>query len=753
MRRRPLWWACVLVLVLHVPYVASLLPGAGPDDGFDPLLDGWLNGLADAAVLGAVLLRALTDRAGRAGWLCIAAALACALAGSALWAVHYRLVPSTGGPTWSDAGWLAFYALLFVGLVLLLRERVHRRWAGVWLDGCVAGLAAAAVAVALVREADPAPAMGSAVDLAWLYPVGDLVLLAVAAAALAVLGRAGDLTWWLLGAAFVTFAVTDWVYAGQVARGDYVAGGPLELGFTAARLLLLAAAVTSTTGRAEAVASTGDRMLAVPAACGLVALGVLFAGTATSLPASATVLALAAGVAVVGRTALVVREVRELAEVTVQARTDDLTGLANRRHFYDSLRTVDAAGDGDPCAVLLVDLDRFKEVNDSLGHHSGDELLRAVGQRLATAVAGDGVLARLGGDEYAVLLRGVEEDGARRMAERMRTALDVPFALGPASIVVDGSVGIALAPQHGATAQELLQLADLAMYAAKAGRQGIQVYDEARDGGGRHRLELVTELRDAIGSGQLVLHYQPQVDLRSGRVTGVEALVRWQHPVHGLLGPAAFLGLAESAGLMGRLTTRVLEDALGELAAWRADGLDVRVAVNVSPSVLVDREFPAQVDRLLARRGVPGAALVLEVTEELLMDNRGRTVEALALIRRAGVQVSIDDYGTGYSSLAYLKDLPVTELKLDRSFVASMGSSPRSAAIVESTVELAHALGLALVAEGVEDDATLDALGRAGCDLAQGYLLGRPAPAAVVADVVRRADARARSAAGIEPSM
>ncbi len=736
--RRSLRYACVLVLVLNVPYCLSLVPGVGPD-GYDPLLDGSLNGLADAAVLVAVALRAREDGPGRAAWLCFAAALASALAGSVVWYAHYRTQAPGTDPTWSDVGWLAFYGWLFVGMVLLLRLRVRRLWAGLWLDGAIAGLAAAALAVAYVPQADPAVAARAAVSLAWFYPVADLSVVALAVAALTMLGRARELTWWLLCAAFLVFAVTDWVYVEQLARGDYVVGGPLELGFQGARLLLLGAALASLRSRSGPVPLDGLRILAVPAACGLVALAVLFHGTSTRLPAVATVLALATGVAVVARTLMTIHEVRTLAVVTRQARTDDLTGLANRRHFYDSVRSASVRALRSPCAVLLVDLDRFKEVNDSLGHHAGDDLLRQVGRRLAVTVGDDGVLARLGGDEYAVLLEGVGQEEALAAAQRVRSTLATPFVLGPASVHIDGSIGIALAPHHARTGEELLQMADLAMYAAKAERRGTLVYDEDRDGGGRHRLERVSELRTGIHDRQLVLHYQPQVDLRSGRVTGVEALVRWQHPDHGLLSPQHFLDLAESAGLMGHLTTRVVEDALHQLQRWRAAGLDLRVAVNISPSVLVDRDFPAEVGRLLILRGLPGSALVLEVTEELLMNNRERTVEALTLVRRLGVGVSIDDYGTGYSSLAYLKDLPVTELKLDRSFVASMGSSARSAAIVDSTVNLAHALGLDLVAEGVEDAGTFDALVTAGCDLAQGYLLSRPVPASDVPEIVGRA--------------
>jgi diguanylate cyclase len=566
-------------------------------------------------------------------------------------------------------------------------------------------------------------------------------LVALAGAALAMLGRARDLTWWLIGAAFLMFAAADWVYAEQLAHGDYVVGGPLELGFQLPRLALLGAALTSLRSHPAPITLDGVRMLAVPGACALAVLGVLFHATKTPLPGVATGLAFTAGIAVVGRTALTIREVRTLAEVTRQALTDDLTGLSNRRFFYDALRrTVDEA-QYRACAVLLVDLDRFKEVNDSFGHHAGDDLLRQVGHRLARTVGLEGVLARLGGDEYAVLVEGGDLAHAQRMASQIKRVLRPAFHLGPANVVMTGSIGIALAPLHTQNSEQLLQMADLAMYAAKADGRGVQVYDEDRDGPSRHRLERISELREAGHAHQLVLHYQPQVTLQTQSVSGVEALVRWQHPVHGMLGPHQFLHLAESAGLMTGLTEWVVHEALKQCRAWRDAGLKLRVAVNVSPSVLVDRGFPSQIKQALADHALPANALALEVTEELLMDNQERTIQAMQELRRLGVRMSIDDYGTGYSSLAYLKDLPVTELKLDRSFVASMGSSAGSTAIVHSTIDLAHALGLDIVAEGVEDVATLDALAAAGCDLAQGYLFSHPVPAPAIAQAFTRATA------------
>jgi diguanylate cyclase (GGDEF)-like protein len=396
---------------------------------------------------------------------------------------------------------------------------------------------------------------------------------------------------------------------------------------------------------------------------------------------------------------------------------------------FEALDGVDRqlAGGGS-AAVLVVDLDRFKEINDSLGHAVGDALLRQVGPRLADQLRSGDLLARLGGDEFVVLLGDVDDTRALALGERLCAALRQPFPLGGMSLTVDASIGIAVGPQHSRSAAELVQMADLAMYCAKTGRLGAVVYDEARDGSGRHRLEAVDQLRRAISDGELVLHYQPKLTLATGRVDDVEALVRWAHPTRGLLAPDAFIDLAESAGLMSDLTTRVVELALAQRRAWADAGRELTVAVNVSPSDLVDEHFPDQVAELLDRHGVPAAAVVLEVTESLLMEDRERAAGVLARLRDVGVGVSIDDYGTGYSSLAFLAELPVTELKLDRAFIADLTVSPRAAAIVTSTLRLAHALGLTLVAEGAEDQATVDALAALGCDVVQGYHLSRPLP-------------------------
>ncbi|GAB3300976.1 hypothetical protein GCM10027451_03740 [Geodermatophilus aquaeductus] len=435
------------------------------------------------------------------------------------------------------------------------------------------------------------------------------------------------------------------------------------------------------------------------------------------------------GALVVENAALRAVEQLRLAQLASEAHHDPLTGLANRRRFTELVERTIYAEPHRSCAVLMIDLDRFKEINDSFGHSVGDDLLCLVGPRLERALAPGDLLARMGGDEFAVLLPDADEARARDVAERLGGALREAFVLDGQPLHVDASIGVALCPQHGRDRSLLLARADTAMYRAKRGRHGARVWTPEGTTDSRDRLRTLEELRAALDTEELVPHHQPKLDLRTGRVTGVEALVRWEHPTRGLLTPDVFLPLAEQAGLMRRLTLRVLERSLLDVRAWRDAGHDLSLAVNLSVSNLQDLALPDQVALLLETRGVPAEALVLEITEDVLMADAARSQQVLADLRRLGVRLSVDDYGTGYSSLTYLRALPVDELKLDRSFVTSLTRDPRAAAIVRSTRQLARDLGMTFVVEGVEDAATLEAVRRMGCDVAQGWHVARPMPA------------------------
>jgi diguanylate cyclase (GGDEF)-like protein len=422
---------------------------------------------------------------------------------------------------------------------------------------------------------------------------------------------------------------------------------------------------------------------------------------------------------------------QQAAENQHQALHDGLTGLPNRTLLRD--RTDQAIHQADrelvPAALLLIDLDRFKEVNDTLGHHYGDQLLVQVGERLRRRLREVDTVARLGGDEFAVLLPRIETaEGATTVARKLQAALEEPFLLEDLALDVEASVGVAIYPSHGSDTDELLQHADIAMYVAKDTHAGFVLFDPKQDQHSPDRLALLGELRRAIDQQQLVLHYQPKVDAHTGQMLGVEALVRWRHPEHGLLSPGDFIPLAERTGLIGPLTNYVLDAALRQCRTWQHTGHELSMAVNVSARSLLDLGFPDQVAGLLARSEVPARLLMVEITESTIMADPTHALEILGRLNIMGVQVAIDDFGTGYSSMAHLKTLPVHELKIDRSFVSQMISNASDEVIVRSTIDLGRNLGLRVVAEGVEDEATWRALDALGCDAIQGYHISRPVP-------------------------
>jgi diguanylate cyclase (GGDEF)-like protein len=422
----------------------------------------------------------------------------------------------------------------------------------------------------------------------------------------------------------------------------------------------------------------------------------------------------------------------EAAEREYQALHDPLTGLPNRRHFSERLdEAIDVARTtGESVAVLLLDLDRFKEVNDTLGHPSGDRLLCEVAARLLGDVRETDTVARLGGDEFALLLPGVDgPEVARAKAEELLGGVAQPYAIDGLTLEVDGSIGIALYPHHGHDAATLLQRADVAMYAAKETHTVCQVYSPGRDHNSAERLALAAELREAIKSHALEVHFQPVVELATGRVRGAEALVRWRHPTRGMLPPDEFIPIAEHTGLIRPMTMYVLVAALRRRKAWADNGLDLSINVNVSMRDLVDANLPQKVADILQIAGTPAESLTLEVTESQLMADPERCAGVLRELSALGVRIAIDDFGTGFSSLVSLRSLPVDVIKIDKSFVLHMATNDNDDAIVRSTVDLGRSLGLRVVAEGVENEVTVQRLRSYGCSDMQGYYLSRPLPA------------------------
>jgi diguanylate cyclase (GGDEF)-like protein len=410
------------------------------------------------------------------------------------------------------------------------------------------------------------------------------------------------------------------------------------------------------------------------------------------------------------------------------AHHDALTGLPNRAAFHDVV--TDAMHELPGCCVMLMDLDRFKDVNDTLGHRYGDLLLRQVADRLRAEVGHEDQIARLGGDEFAIFTPNPDREETGAFAQRVANSLRSPFELEQIVVDVQASVGIALAPTDGTDVETLLQKADVAMYRAKETHTDVALYEEAYDHHSPAKLALTADLRAAVANKEIVLWYQPILDLRTHEVSAVEALVRWQHPDLGLLMPGSFIDMAEHTNLIKPLTSRVLEIALAQVASWNELGLKITVAVNASARVLMEHDFSTQVLSALEKAGVPPGQLKLEVTESALMVDPETAKSVLRELDRLGVEISIDDFGTGYSSLAYLADLPVSEVKIDRSFVSRMTGDSREAIIVSSTINLAHHLGLRAVAEGVEEPALLDRLRELRCDAAQGFGISRPVPSA-----------------------
>ncbi len=421
---------------------------------------------------------------------------------------------------------------------------------------------------------------------------------------------------------------------------------------------------------------------------------------------------------------------RAEAHLAHQASHDALTGLPNRTLLQRQVERCIASSPGGDArfSLLLLDLDRFKEINDTFGHPCGDAVLHQFSPRLLEAVRDSDLVARLGGDEFGILLPGADEERAIGVAGRILGELESPIVVEGHPFDVGVSIGIALYPEHGLDAVTLMKHADVAMYAAKRARSGRAVYSAGQADLSPRRMRLVGELRQAIADGQLRLHYQPMVDLRTMQPVGAEALVRWQHPIDGLLAPGEFIPLAEQTGLIRPLGLRALQESLGQFLAWRREGLDLRVAVNLAPENLQDDQLTETIDRLFAESDAPSRWLTVEVTESAMMADPTRAKAVLARLHRMGVLIAIDDFGTGYSSLAYLKELPVDKVKIDRSFVRDMAHNERDACIVRSVIDLGHNLGLRVVAEGVEDRATLELLASWGCDLAQGYYIGRPMP-------------------------
>jgi diguanylate cyclase (GGDEF)-like protein len=728
-----------LLGLLLVSYFASLIL-RGPGQSSD-LVDGWLVAAGEVVVALLCLARAIGPRRGRAVPLLLGA-------GVLSWAIGDVLltIESAGGataptPSLADAFYLGFYPFVYVAVGLLVHKGAGRLSAASWLDGAVAGLGAAAVCAtfAFNRILQTVGGDGIAVATHLAYPIGDVLLLALIVGGTALLPGRRHGPWLLLAAACALNAVGDtfnlFESAASPSTLDTVFNG---IAWPTA-ILLISISVWLRPGRGNPLTVQRAGGFLLPGLGAIAGLTILFVGTMHSIDTLALGLAVATLATVGLRLALSVRRLRALTEERHrQAMTDELTGLGNRRQLFSLLDSF-FADNADPrtaqrhLAFLFIDLDHFKEINDSFGHSAGDDLLRQLGPRLASSLRSTDILVRVGGDEFGVLIMDATPRYTSSVAERLMARLEEPFVLDSVTVGISASIGIATAPADATESTTLLRCADLAMYRAKPGMSSIEIYQQTIDDGG-NRLRLVEELRAAVDQRAFVLHYQPQLDLRSGEISAVEALVRWPHPRLGLVPPLDFLPLAEEAGLMQPLTVLILDSALAQCAAWHAAGLSLTVSVNASTTNLLDPGFVDSVRDVLARHRLPASALIIEITETTIITDFGRCKQVIARLRDLGVGVSIDDFGAGFTSLAYLGSLAVSELKLDRRFITDLSATDgkRDLALVRATVELGHALGLRVVAEGIEDAPTLEMLTSVGCDLAQGYFICRPMPATEV---------------------
>ncbi|MCX6482933.1 MAG: EAL domain-containing protein [Mycobacterium sp.] len=759
-------------------FVALVLGGALPQSTVAVVADLVLAALSVLAA--GSCARAATFASGRfrLAWALMAGALAAFAVGEMIWIYIEHVVDGSPFPSAADAFFLMFRVGVSAALLLFRNRSSPESQGRIVLDGLiVAGslfIASWTLGLRQVYEAGDATRMD--LELLIAYPVGDLVMLTIAAVVV-VSAQAGQrVTMTLLTLGLTCMALADSGYAYLSARGDYFSGNIVDIGWVAGLLLLILAAVTA---RQPTVP---DRpMDEVPgwASVWLPYLPLMLAGIVaiarppipfTSGPLLTVGVLLA--VTVLARQLLAVTENRRLmARVVDRALHDPLTGLANQVFFQDRLaRAGESTHDGESMSVLALDLNHFTLVNDSLGHGIGDELLCAVADRIRACVRDEDVVARLGGDEFAVLVVG-SPARARRLADRVVESFDKPFLIGGHELLIRPSVGLATTACAAGQnlGEQLLNQANTAMYSGKrSAAAGVHVFnaetqmtdavDQAvverdtllRAVDGAMTVRLLAELRDALDQRDLVLLYQPKFDLLTARVVGVEALLRWQHPVRGLLGPDEFLPLVRGDDLMAAITDFVIHQALDDASRWQSLSVEVPVAINLPAPALVDLELPARLMGALGEHRIEAAALTIEITEDLYLDNLDHARAVLNVVRQSGIRVAIDDFGSGYSALSYLRDLTIDEVKLDRDFIAPILIDPRAAAVVRAVVNLAHELGLTTVAEGVENADTAARLREYGCDVGQGYFFSAPLSAEGVVDLLGQGYSAGNSVSEIE---
>jgi diguanylate cyclase (GGDEF)-like protein len=710
---------------LAATYVLSTLL---PAESKPAWVDTWFYGIVIMAVTLAGLVRPLLVKRDRVPWLLLSLATIAWALGDQYWSIMFADADEIPIPSPADAGYIALYPLAYIGLILLARSVLRQVPASVLLDGLVTALGVGALFSAFTLERIISGVEGSAAEVLTnlSYPIGDLLLIVVAVAALAVTRWRPDPVWWLLAVGFAVFAVADTAYLLGV-DSWYVDGSWVD------GLWMLGIAMVPLAGslrqRPAPATMGGFAALLVPIVFSLAALVVLVVAAFRHLHPVTIGLAAACLVAAGTRTALSSEQTRALARSShTEAITDELTTIGNRRLLDERLPTLTAgAAAGQPLLVSILSIRRLSEINDTLGYEYGDGLLAALGQRLREHVDGRGVPARLGGAEIALLQ---PFDGHLPRAEEavrdMVASITTPVRIGGVEVEMELSVGVAAGPLHASDGRDLLRCAGDALRRAKATQSEVEVYDPAQDIGSDFGPRLLPELLGALDANRIVAYYQPKVDLHSGRAVELEAQLRWAHPEYGLLEAATLRPLAARAGLTRRLTRVLLTDAVQRCAWWQSVGVHLGVSLDLTTADVLNSRLPYELARLVSEAGVPPAAIQLELAEDLLLVDPSRTRRALNQFRRLGFRLALDHYGRSAPSLTRLRTMPVQELILDRSFIASVLQSGPDEAVVRSTVMLAESLGIRTSADGVD---TLDLLGRVqsyGVHSVQGAAVGQP---------------------------
>jgi diguanylate cyclase (GGDEF)-like protein len=781
---RALWKPLSLLIFCTGLFLTYLLFKPVPPALFifgDDLLQGALETVGLLLALPILLLSSTREQA-RAGssrhWLdwwtptnsvvplLLACTILCYVIGQVIWTLNENVLHvAVLFPSWADVGYLASYPFALLAILFLPHQRRSlTSRTRVVFDAVIAMIGVVTFSWYFVLGPTIMYGASSMLDrlVGTAYPLSTLVLI-FCLVLLTVRNNVPAMRSfiYLLFLAFAVITITNTIYDYQQLHNLYTTGSLLDLGWPLGYLLLGLAArafyvlpepgpqvVAEAKENERAAEQNTPWQILIPYAwiptLGVLLLFIWRRGGHSSLVMGVVVGALVLLGLMLVRQLVAMRELHTLyvnnhalastnMQLEIQATHDELTGLPNRSFLQRRLEQEAhiARESNIPAALLLLDLDRFKEVNDTLGHTVGDLLLQKIGQRLQNQLRPTDLIARLGGDEFAIVLPATDAAGAIYAARTLLGALDAPTLVDDHAFSIGGSIGIALTPEHGDDVTTLLRCADVAMYVAKRSQSGLAEYTPEVDKHSPRKLALMSELRQAIADDGLLIHYQPKVSFSLGRMVGVEALVRWPHPVHGLIPPDDFIPLAERTGLIGPLTRWVLERAVRQCRDWEQVGLHINVAVNLSTHTLYDPQLLSTVTDLLQKYEVAPSQLTLEITESMLMEEPERAHVVLADLRALGLSISIDDFGTGYSSLVYLKRLTIDEVKIDKAFVFGLGvdADPADAAIVRAVVAMARPLQCEVVAEGVETVETWTFLQELGCDLAQGYYFSRPLPA------------------------